>query len=60
MAPRNPSELERLEQERAFYLRELKRYQSKAAKELLLGCLREVESRLGIKSKNYNSDDFNS
>jgi hypothetical protein len=56
--PRNPSELERLEQERAFYFRELKRYQAKGAKELLLAQLHEVEKRLGLPLSRYNSSDF--
>lgn len=52
--PRNPSELERLEQELAFYKKELSLYEAKATKEMLLANIRKIERQLGLESKPYN------
>ena len=67
--PRNPSELQRLEEERQDLLKRLKRntvpphdaYADKglkSAKEAMLRELREIEEQLGIESIPYNSTAF--
>jgi len=66
---RNPSELQRLEEERQDLLRRLKRnvipphdtYADKglkSAKEAMLRELRDIEQRLGIESVPFNSSKF--
>lgn len=67
--PRNPSELQRLEEERLGILETLSTNKIpphnqhadkglKAAKEALLRELRTIERQLGLESKPYNSSDF--
>jgi hypothetical protein len=57
--PRNPSELERLEQERRYWKNAIKHnIGSKSTKEYMLRELRKVEEALGIESKPYNSNEF--
>jgi hypothetical protein len=69
--PRNPSELQRLEEEREDILTMLRTNRIpphnknadkglKAAKEALIGELRLIERQLGITSHPYNSDKFGS
>lgn len=56
--PRNPSELQRLEEEREHLIKELKGYKTKGEKVFLLRELRAVEKQLGITGVNYNSTEF--
>lgn len=59
MAPRNPSELARLEDEREYWYKKVKDLTlSRRSREVCLMNLRNVEARLGIESKDYNSPDF--
>jgi hypothetical protein len=57
--PRNPSELQRLEEELHHWKQQL-RYgiHSKATKEYILGELRSVAKTLGVSVPNYNSTEF--
>jgi len=67
--PRNPSELQRLEEEREDILRLLARNKIppthsyadkglKSAKQALLTDLRQIDKQLGIESPTYNSTEF--
>jgi hypothetical protein len=69
MTVRNPSELQRLEEERVSILQTLYEGRSspkgvlvdkgyKAGRDALLRELREIEGQLGIESVPYNSDAF--
>lgn len=59
MAPRNPSELQRLTEEYYDLKRQLKQsYWPKAQKQGVLRQLQEYEKILGIEGKDYNSGDF--
>lgn len=58
--PRNPSEIARLEEERALLRMQLAGalYRDKQTKTKILRELREVEEALGISQTAYNSSDF--
>jgi hypothetical protein len=57
--PRNPSELARLEEEWAELHDMIKDCRmSKSSKEALIRGLRQVERKLGLESKDYNSSEF--
>ena len=59
MAPRNPSELARLEDELQFFKDAAKNpNRTKAAKEAALREVRRIEGILGFESVPYNSIDF--
>jgi hypothetical protein len=57
--PRNPSELQRLEEERQYAIKLiLEPDRTKASKEALLRELRDIERQLGIEGEPYNSSAF--
>lgn len=59
MAPRNPSELARLEDEREHWYEKVKdKSLSKAAKQVALLNLRNIEARLGYEGEDYNTGAF--
>jgi hypothetical protein len=59
MAPRNPSELARLEDDLKYYKKQVASgVHHKKTKEALLRRVRDIEGTLGIESKPYNSDEF--
>lgn len=57
--PNNPSELQRLYEEREELIDAIKsQYLSKASKEECLREVRRIEAILGIEGENYNSSKF--
>lgn len=59
MAPRNPSELARLEAEREGLIKSIKNpNRSKSMKEAMLRELRSIERTLGVEGQPYNSSAF--
>jgi hypothetical protein len=59
MAPRNPSELARIEDELKYWKNNIKHHVgSRSTKEYILRQIRRCEEELGLESKDYNSNGF--
>ena len=59
MAPRNPSELQRLTEELKELYREFKNLSyPKGYREALLRDIRKIEDTLGLPHKNYNGEEL--
>lgn len=54
-APRNPSELQRLEEDLEHYKKQFKHCPTKAGKEMMLKYIRQIEDILGLEHQDYNT-----